>query len=370
MIGRPRVLIDGYFLDRPYGFGRYVRELIHALDVFLTDFDPVIVVPFEATESVKALTTRTRVVGRRSRIFPLWEQVVVPAVARSHGCSLVHFPYQSTALGWPRRSTVATIHDLMFLRAGRTSVTLVDRLAHLYRRALFSMQTRHARQLVAVSEATRRELLSYANVDATVVSNVCEAFVAAHRKVEPATAEGRFFLHRGDPGPHKNTRRTIAAFARVRRLAGDARLLVYGASTNTSFLDGLPSAGVTVLGKIGDDRLASLYKSAIAVVAASMEEGFGLSIIEALGFGTTVITSNISPMCDVAGAAGLLVDPTRDEAIADAMSRLLVEPELRAKLLVQGRIRYEQFSSARMAAALRRLYQLALAPAQPRGIAR
>jgi glycosyltransferase involved in cell wall biosynthesis len=358
--GLPRVLIDGYFYDKAYGFGRYVRELVHALDGTTTNFELVLVLPEGAWHPALDRVGKARIVRRKRRLFPVWEQVIVPAVARDERCRLVHFPYQSTALLWPRAATVATIHDLMFLRPNATAQTRFDRVAHLYRRLLFSVQTRHAARLVAVSDATRRELHAEVRAPSVTIENVCEEFVSRHESTPAASEEGRFFLHRGDLSPHKNTRRTVGAFARVRASAPDARLLVYGAN-EASLLAALPSDGVVLLGKVSDARLASLYKSASAVVTASLEEGFGLSIIEAFGLGAAVITSDRAPMKDVAGRGALLVDPERPEEIATAMLRILCEPETRERLLAEGRRRYETYSSARAVAALTQLYGDALA---------
>lgn len=357
---RPTVLVDGYFYDKAYGFGRYVRELVHALDRAETDFEPVLLLPEEASHPALDRVGRVRVLRRKRRLFPIWEQVVVPAVAREEGCRLVHFPYQSTALLWPRSATVATIHDLMFLRPDKTAEKRVDRIAHLYRRLLFAVKTRHAARLVAVSDATRGELRTEARAPSVTIENVCEEFVSRHAGTPPAAHEGRFFLHRGDTSPHKNTRRTIEAFATVREYFPDARLFVYGSNASEAVLSGLPSDGVVLLGKVDDARLAALYKAAVAVVAASLEEGFGLSIIEAFGLGAAVITSDRLPMSDVAGTGALLVNPERPETIAAAMIRLLSEPETRGRLLDAGRHRYGRYSSARAAAALTHVYGDAL----------
>lgn len=366
----PRVLIDGYFFDRAYGFGRYVRELVHAFDRWLDDFEPILLLPVSAVDAARSLTKRTRLVGRPRRLFPLWEQWVVPAVARENGCDLIHFPYQSTAFTWPRARTVATVHDLMFLRAKQTAAALPDRVAHLYRRVLYSVSTRHAGELIAVSEATRRELAAVSDVAATVVENSCEAFVTAHRHVRPATSEGRFYLHRGDRGPHKNTRRIVQAFAAVRRDVPDLRLLVFGGSVGADVFEGLPSDGVETLGKVSDERLAALYKASVAVVAPSLEEGFGLALIEAMGFGAPVITSDRSPMRELGTGAGILVDPDDVGQIEGAMRRLIAAPQERQEMVRRGALRYQQFSSRQVAAKLGAVYgrALGMAPLSVRGV--
>jgi len=351
-----RILIDGYFIDRPYGFGRYVRELVFALDRYPTDIEPVLLTPKRGEAVASEICSRIRIVIRKERLFPLWEQVVVPLVARKMGCQLVHFPYQSSALLWSSKNSIATIHDLMFMNASPPNTSLKGRLAHWYSRILFRCHTSQAGELVAVSNATRNDLRNRAHVDATVVENLCEAFVESARGTAPASDEGRFFLHRGHVGQHKNTRRVIEAFSWVRKDSPDVRLLVYGVGPGNGLLDGLPCQGVALLGKIDDQRLASLYRASVAVVTPSLEEGFGLSILEALAFETVVITSNIPPMCDIASNAALLVDPTQTDAIAEAMRTVLAAPECRTSLLKAGALRYQCFSAQQVAARLTDVY--------------
>jgi glycosyltransferase involved in cell wall biosynthesis len=360
--GLPRVLIDAYFADRPYGFGRYVRELVSALDTWCRDFDFVLAAPERVVPTLERLSRRATIVPLERATFPLWEQLVIPRVASTYHCDLVHFPYQSSAIRWSRRASVATVHDLMFLDPSLRDISAVDLIAHLYRRVVFELHTKHARSVVAVSEMTRCELADKRKVAASVVPNVCEAFVRSTASVEPAAREGRFFLHRGHAGPHKNTRRVLESFARVRAEGHDVRLLVYGGPVPAELLRGVAGDGVTPLGAVSDDRLASLYKAALGVIVPSLEEGFGLSLIEAMGFGAPVVTSDLSPMKDIALDAALLVDPRSTDSITEALRRLMHEPSLRSHLIDRGLARYENYSSKRVAAQLGAIYRSALAP--------
>jgi len=355
-----RLAVDGYYGDRAYGFGRYVRELTTALDRWSHELEIFIIVPEGHTDWTEKLA-RCRVIVQPSCTFPLWEQVVIPLVARRHHCDVIHFPYQSSSLLWPKERSIVTIHDLMFLTApvaGSGAREMLFRLFHMYRRVAFGLHGRDVRALVAVSHATQLQLSSY-RATAMVVPNVCESFVAAHGEVAPATDLGRFFLHRGHPGPHKNTRRIVEAFGRVRRLVGDVSLVIYGRDVDDGALAGLPTAGVIMAGAVSDERLAAMYRAAVAVVVASLEEGFALSIIEGFGFETAVVTSRVPPMSDIAGNAALLVDPYDVGAIAEAMQRLLLEPELKGRLLQEGKSRYLSFSSRAVARQLAAIYRSA-----------
>jgi len=235
-----------------------------------------------------------------------------------------------------------------------------DVAAHSYRQLLFKWHTKHASELVAVSDSTAKELADTIHLNSTIIYNVCDSFIELNKDTAPATENAAFFLHRGHWGAHKNTRRVVEAFARVRQAHPEVMLLVYGVGPEDVRLRGLPTDGVQLLGKISDTRLASLCKSAVAVLVPSIVEGFGLAIIESFGFGTAVLTSNIPPMSDIAGEAAVTVDPTDVGQIAEAMGRLLVDIEFRQDVSRKGAERYRHYSAHNVAARLAVVYRRAL----------
>jgi glycosyltransferase involved in cell wall biosynthesis len=117
------------------------------------------------------------------------------------------------------------------------------------------------------------------------------------------------------------------------------------------------SDAVTDLGKTPIDELPLLYGGAEAVVYASLWEGFGMPIIEAMACGTPVITSNVAAMPETAGGAALLVDPNSPGEIAAAMSRIASDVALCASLRVRGLERARQFSWDRTARETLTLYR-------------
>jgi glycosyltransferase involved in cell wall biosynthesis len=103
------------------------------------------------------------------------------------------------------------------------------------------------------------------------------------------------------------------------------------------------------LGPTPVDELPYLYCGAEALVYASLWEGFGMPIVEAMSCGTPVITSNISSMPEVAGGAALLVDPYRSDEIAGAMQRLCSNSAVRQSYRERGLERSREFSWERTA---------------------
>ena len=160
-----------------------------------------------------------------------------------------------------------------------------------------------------------------------------------------------YFLFSGRWEPRKNVVRTLEAFASFKRRFGTLHKLVFtggrswGASEAEAVIRrlGIEDAVVDV-GKGSIDDLPYLYGGADAVVYASLWEGFGMPIAEAMACGTPVITSNISAMPETAGGGALLVDPYSTEDIVHALHRIATEPALRERLRASGLNRAQCFS--------------------------
>lgn len=205
-----------------------------------------------------------------------------------------------------RNKLVVTVHDLAVLKHPEW----FNRWTATYSRVAVPRVLRAASRVIAVSEFTKRELMSY-GVDATVIPNAVEDDFTPDG---PAT-EGDYVLAVGTLEPRKN-------LARIAR-AVDGELRVVGAR---GWRGVEPPANVTWLGDVPDEELARLYRGARCLVYASLYEGFGIPVAEALACGCPVVTSRDSPMAELA-PDGALVDPYDVESIRDGIARARrVEP--------------------------------------------
>ena len=117
---------------------------------------------------------------------------------------------------------------------------------------------------------------------------------------------------------------------------------------------------VRVLGRVRLADLRMLYSSASALVFPSLEEGFGLPILEAMSYGLPVITSDVSATKEVAGDAAILVDPHNISEISEAMRRVMEDEETARVLIQKGHQRASQFSWDKCAQQTWAVYQEAL----------
>jgi glycosyltransferase involved in cell wall biosynthesis len=117
---------------------------------------------------------------------------------------------------------------------------------------------------------------------------------------------------------------------------------------------------VKFVGYIPEEELPLWYAAATVFVFPSIYEGFGMPPLEAMACGTPVITSNTSSLPEVVGDAGLMVNPTDTQALAEAIYQLLTDPDLRNELRTRGLARSKHFSWAKTAAATLAAYHAAL----------
>ena len=164
---------------------------------------------------------------------------------------------------------------------------------------------RASSRVIAVSEFTAGELRDLLAVPATKIRVVPNAVEDVFTPEGPR-AEGDYVLAVGTLEPRKNLARIAAAV--------DGELRVVGAR---GWGNVEPPANVTWLGEVGDDELASLYRGARCLVYASLYEGFGIPVAEALACGCPVVTTAGSPMAELAADDAAYVDPTDTASIRD-----------------------------------------------------
>lgn len=208
-----------------------------------------------------------------------------------------------------------------------------------------------ARRLIAVSEATRADLvrvygLPKDRIDVVLHGVEPEFFALDRSRTEP------FVLCVSTLHPHKNLDRLIRAYARRKR---DWRLTIAGMrGFFAEALDRLITelgvgASVELTGWIPREELLQLYGRAQAFVYPSTFEGFGMPVLEAMAAGIPVACSDISPLREVAGDAALFFDPLSEDAIAGALDRITTDAGLRAKLAKAGPERARGFTWERAA---------------------
>ena len=269
-----------------------------------------------------------------------------------------------TAAPYPAR--VATIHDLFPLTSREYSKAGFQ--SHFSR--VLEQTIARANRIIAVSEATRLQLLQHTDADPAkirVVHHGVDRPLASSDSEQKRFREfilnlrpgEKYFLNVGTIQVRKNVENIVLALG---QLPGYRLVLAggegYGAERILARIkkEGMGSRVIRI-GHASADMLPLLYSTASALVFPSLEEGFGFPILEAMSYGLPVITSNGSSMPEVAGDAALLVDPLNVAEIGQAMRRVAEDPQLSAGLARRGLERYKLFTWKKCAQETWKVYQ-------------
>jgi glycosyltransferase involved in cell wall biosynthesis len=255
---------------------------------------------------------------------------------------------------------VTTVHDLVPLRFP----ALVPARHRWAVRCLLGGALRRAARVIAVSEATRAELLARYRLPAARVAVVPEAAASQFTPpTAPAVAAVRaryglahpYVLFVGFLEPKKNLGTLLEAVARLRRRGawGGTELVIVGApgwgADPAARAQALGLEGtVRLLGPVPDADLPALYAGALAFAFPSLWEGFGLPVLEAMASGAPVAASNRGALPEITAGAALLAEP-EPEAFAEALGELVGDAALRERLRSAGLARAAAFSWERTA---------------------
>lgn len=236
------------------------------------------------------------------------------------------------------KRSVATFHDL-FVMTGEYSTPEFRRR--------FTLQARDAAEradaIVAVSAFTASQVTSLLGVPASKVHVVHHGI----RELSlPARERQRFILNVGAIQKRKNIIRLVEAFEKVDPewslvLAGSQG---YGAEEILARIQASPARPrIQVTGYVSAAELAGWYATAMVFAFPSLDEGFGIPVLEAMASSLPVITSNRAALPEVAGDATLLVNPENGEELASALQELTRNPDLREDLARRGAERARLF---------------------------
>ncbi len=248
----------------------------------------------------------------------------------------------------PRQRTVLTIHDLAFL------YTRSGLRRYLLKKLLLDWPLRRLKYVTVVSDFTKREILKYTRVEAgkiRVIENPLGSHLVSTKQI-PFNAESPTILQIGTM-ENKNIPRLVRAIdglACKLRIVGpldeSSRRAIAESNVDVENVEGLD-----------DDTMAREYQNAEIVSFCSTYEGFGLPVIEAQAMRTPVITSDISPMREVAGDGAMLVDPFDVNSMRSGIERLIADSKLRETLIEKGIENAKRFATADIAGKYAGLYR-------------
>ncbi|MBS1659717.1 MAG: glycosyltransferase family 4 protein [Bacteroidetes bacterium] len=250
-------------------------------------------------------------------------------------------------LALPRKRTLLTIHDCVFLHR----YTGIKRL--LLKWLLLDLPVRRCRMITTISENSKKEIISATGCSPDkirVIPNPIPELIRREPKDFNETEPVLLFI---GITPNKNLPRTIQALEGFRCVLN----IIGPLSDEVKVLLEKHAIKYTNSYNLSDQELAEQYRKADIVLFPSTYEGFGMPIIEGQQTGRPVITSNLSPMKDVAGEGACLINPYDQEAIRDAVTKVAADRQYREQLIEKGFQNVSRYSAAAIASTYESCYQ-------------
>jgi glycosyltransferase involved in cell wall biosynthesis len=341
------------------GLGRFTCETLqritkaHPEHEFIFIFDRAYSPAFIFTENIIPVVAYPP--ARHPLLWYLFFEYGVNSVLKKYKADLFLSPD-----GWlSLRSdvpSIAVIHDLNFFHNRQW----VGSLAGQYYDYFFPRYIRKASRIATVSEYSKNDISSQFNVPESLIDVV---YNGVNQDLHPATEEIKsetrrkytsgkpYFLFLGLVHPRKNLTRIIEAYNLFRRSCGSQiDLLVVGSTkywtndTEIAYKTSPYQEDIRFTGRLPEDELNAVVGSSLCLIYASLFEGFGIPILEAMQCHVPVMTSNVTSMPEVGGNAVYYVDPYSVHSIADGMSLIFRDEKLRHQLINKGLEQLKKFS--------------------------
>ncbi len=309
----------------------YADSLVHGFQTIQPEWDIIQLKPQNIDRSSQSIILRTQKSYERFWRFPhaiTQQSADIFHVVDHSEAHIVRWLKQS------KRKVVVTCHDLinLFYRKNLSDSIRLPLISDgLWMRAVKSM--RYADHIIAVSQTTANDMVNFLNIDPakiTVVYNSVESSflplpqekISQTRAAYNISSNTLCLLNVGSNHPRKNLENLIKAVSMLKQRGLSVMLLKAGSDFSDRQKELIREHNIQTeiqyVGKPNQTHLMKLYNIADLLIAPSLHEGFGLTLVEAMACGTPVITSKVSAMPEVVGDSGVLIDPKKPNEIADA----------------------------------------------------
>lgn len=346
------------------GIGQYAEELVRHLVKRDTTNQYRVFVTGEAGNNFPIYASNLTKSVVPFKHYTYSEQFLYPNILKQANLNLIHYTNFNSPIFFKKTKSIVTIHDLtLWFFPGRKQKGAIKQLLY---RVVIRQACRNAHHIIAITEATKRDIVKLLKIDPAKITVVHEAASERyHPLIQPANLEQikrkfnitkPYFLYIGQWRAHKNVVRLIRAFALLRRRYQLDYQLVLGSKIDSAYPE-IPATikelglqeDVVLTGYVADDELPYLYNGAECFVFPSLYEGFGLPPLEAMACGTPVVSSNVSCMPEVLGEAAIYFDPLNVEEMAKAMAEVGKNYSLKRELKAKGLAQAKLYSFDRMA---------------------
>ena len=375
-----RIGIDvRYALHTRRGIGNYVLNLIHNLAAIdscnnyllysdIKDKDEALPQQknFEFIQ-ISLGNNQKDINQTKSKLFALWEQVLLPQQAKRDKIDILHCPGNTAPLFLDRSiKLIITLHDVMFLLPQSVlpqAQSLYSSIFRLYCGWLLPIISENSCAIITVSNYSKADIIKYLNIESEIIHVIYEGIESKFQIRAVDNTASKFILAFGGHEIRKNCKRIVDAFAKFTKNNTTHLLVLCGVKDDYKlFIKKYANSKniqnrIKLLPYVSDEELILLYNTADVVFYPSLYEGFGFPVLESMACGTPVIASNTTSIPEIARDAAILVNPLNVDEMANALHKIVTNQELRETLLQKSKQRVLEFSWKKNAEETMNLYK-------------
>jgi len=340
------------------GTDRYITEILYQLSKMDTT-NQYFIFYAHWQQFVKPLTASNFQFIRMSPpkgtlLRAFWQALIFPKVIKMHKLDVLHYTNPIPILK-RHCPIVVTIHDLAeFIQPAKYGA-----LKSYAKRLFVLLCVKKANFIITVSDTTRKAILDLLDYTPESIDVTLEG-ISGNLSVDNNDGEyifekyhlpRNYILYVGVIEKTKQVESLVRAFSHLDDSLQQNYAIVIAGNKGNAYEDVMAAIHdcklekkVFFLGYVQDCDLKYLYKKAKAFVFPSLIEGFGLPVLEAMGHGIPVIASDIPVISEVVGDAAVLVDPYDVTSLRDAMSKVLLDEDMRKYLIMKSLDRIKDFS--------------------------
>ncbi len=347
--------------------GRYVERLVTYLQDVDTTNEYSILVPTKDKDYWKPRNKNFTVRTVDFDNYSFAEQLGFNRYLKKLNADLVHFCMPQQPLGYKGRK-VTTFHDLSLLKTYNSDKNwLMYHAKQKVGKYVFERVAKENDAIIAISKFTENELIEFfPDVDKNKISLIYEASdvstIAPKKYTLPFK---KYILYVGQQSDYKNIKRLGDAHQILLAKYPDLGLVLVGkkyasALANEAYFKQRNYTNILFTDFVDDANLSWLYAHAETYVFPSLMEGFGLPGLEAMGYGTPVVSSNATCLPEIYGQAAHYFNPHDTSDIAEAIDQVLSDDKLRTRLSKAGYKQIKKYSWKKQAQETHAVYMKVL----------
>lgn len=371
-----KIVIDGRLWFES-GIGRYLRNLVTNLQALDGNNEYKILLLKKDLDKVD-IGQNFQKVEADFHWYSVAEQYRLPKLLNSLQPDLVHFPHFNVPIFY-KGKYIVTIHDLIHqhfpTREATTRNPLVYKIKKFGYKRVFGVAVKRSSVIITPSDFVKKQLIKEWGVDDKKITitpeGVDDGILGLAKNVTDKQAEevlnkfnitGHYIFYIGNAQPHKNIFSLIDAFRLIKQTHPNFILVLSGPQNYfwQRIKEKAKDDGIVFTGFVSDKEMVVLYKKAWCFLMPSLEEGFGIPVLEAMACGCPVVSSDRGSLSEVGGDAAVYFDPDNIEDMVEKISRVLDGKELRRGLINKGLKRYKSFSWQKMAEQTLKVYKQSL----------